>query len=140
MTGEGGANLAKNSVTYFMDGPFKPIKPVKCNMSLTIHFLISHLDFFSANFGSVKDEQGERFHQAIPSEDGKRSNGYWNPLMSHDCHRTLREGAGVDVEYKPKAAKTELSSNGIMSAPVKVTVNAQTDAFASVKHVQNVHI
>ena len=36
-----------------------------CNMSLNIHFLHSHLDFFPANLGAVIDEHGERFHQDI---------------------------------------------------------------------------
>ena len=33
-----------------------------CRMSLKIHFLHSHLDFFSPNLGDVSDEHGERFH------------------------------------------------------------------------------
>ena len=36
-----------------------------CNMSLEIHFLHSHLDFFPYNCGMVSDEHGERFHQDI---------------------------------------------------------------------------
>ena len=36
-----------------------------CNMSLKIHFLDSHLDFFPDNLGAVSDEYGKRFHQAI---------------------------------------------------------------------------
>ena len=36
-----------------------------CNMSLKIHFLHSHLDFFPKNVGAVSDEHGERFHQEI---------------------------------------------------------------------------
>ncbi|UYV84923.1 hypothetical protein LAZ67_X004023 [Cordylochernes scorpioides] len=42
-------------------------KPLGCNMSLKIHFLHSHLDFFPDNLGAVSDEHGERFHQAISS-------------------------------------------------------------------------
>ena len=34
-------------------------------MSLKLHFLYSHLDFFPANLGQISDEQGERFHQYI---------------------------------------------------------------------------
>jgi len=34
-----------------------------CNMSLKIHFLHSHLNFFPENCGAVNDEQGERFYQ-----------------------------------------------------------------------------
>ncbi|KAJ4429331.1 hypothetical protein ANN_26335 [Periplaneta americana] len=36
-----------------------------CNMSLKIYFLHSHLDYFPANCGAVRDEHGERFHQQI---------------------------------------------------------------------------
>ena len=36
-----------------------------CCMSLKIHFLHSHLDFFPPNLRDVSDEQGERFHQDI---------------------------------------------------------------------------
>jgi len=34
-------------------------------MSLKIHFLKSHLDFFPENLGEVRDEHGERFRQDI---------------------------------------------------------------------------
>jgi len=34
-------------------------------MSLKIHFLESHLDFFPENLGEVSDEHCERFHQDI---------------------------------------------------------------------------
>ncbi|UYV63953.1 hypothetical protein LAZ67_2006122 [Cordylochernes scorpioides] len=40
-------------------------KALGCNMSLKIHFLHSHLDFFPDNLGAVSDEHGERFHQDI---------------------------------------------------------------------------
>ncbi|KAK4879102.1 hypothetical protein RN001_007248 [Aquatica leii] len=40
-------------------------KDIGCNMSLKVHFLHSHLDFFSENLGAVSDEHGERFHQEI---------------------------------------------------------------------------
>ena len=33
-----------------------------CNMSLKMHFLHSHLEFFPENCGAVSDEHGERFH------------------------------------------------------------------------------
>jgi hypothetical protein len=34
-------------------------------VSLKVHFLGSHLDFFPDNLGAVSDEHGERFHQDI---------------------------------------------------------------------------
>jgi hypothetical protein len=36
-----------------------------CSMSLKMHFLDSHLDFFPQNLGNVSDEHGERFHQDV---------------------------------------------------------------------------
>ncbi|UYV73268.1 hypothetical protein LAZ67_10002409 [Cordylochernes scorpioides] len=42
-------------------------KALGCNMSLKIHFLHSHLDFFPDNLGAVSDEHGERFRQDISS-------------------------------------------------------------------------
>ena len=40
-----------------------------CNMSLKIHFLRSHLDFFPPNLSAVSDERGERFHQDISTTE-----------------------------------------------------------------------
>ena len=34
-------------------------------MSIKMHFLHSHLDYFPENLGALSEEQGERFHQDI---------------------------------------------------------------------------
>ena len=36
-----------------------------CRMSVKLHFLRSHLDFFQENLGDFSEEHGERFHQDI---------------------------------------------------------------------------
>jgi len=54
-----------------------------CRMSLKLHFLHSHLDFFPENLGAVSDEQGERFHQDIQQME-KRYQGFWNESMMAD--------------------------------------------------------
>jgi hypothetical protein len=36
-----------------------------CAMSINVHFLNAHLDYFPENLGAVSEEQGERFHQDI---------------------------------------------------------------------------
>ncbi|GBN95358.1 hypothetical protein AVEN_107686-1 [Araneus ventricosus] len=46
-------------------------------MSLEIHFLNCRLAFFPENIGSVRDEQGERFHQDISTME-KRYQGQWS--------------------------------------------------------------
>jgi len=40
-------------------------KALRCKVSLKVHFLQSHLDFFPENFEAVSDEHGVRFHQKI---------------------------------------------------------------------------
>ena len=36
-------------------------------MSLKVHFLHAHLDYFPQNLGDMSEEHGERFHQDIKS-------------------------------------------------------------------------
>ncbi|GBN45727.1 hypothetical protein AVEN_206458-1 [Araneus ventricosus] len=43
----------------------KNFKILGCSMSLNVHFLDSHLDYFPENLGAVSEEQGEIFHQDI---------------------------------------------------------------------------
>ena len=41
------------------------LKEMGCRMSVKVHYLHSHLDFFPDNLGAVSDEHGEHFHQII---------------------------------------------------------------------------
>ncbi|UYV73038.1 K02A2.6-like [Cordylochernes scorpioides] len=76
-------------------------KALGCNMSLKIHFLHSHLDFFPDNLGAVSDEHGERFHQAISSME-KRYQGKWSPAMlANDCWALKRDLP--QAKYRRKA-------------------------------------
>ena len=54
-----------------------------CNMSLKVHFLNSHLDYFPENLGAVSEEMGERFHQDIQKMEN-RYQGRWNTSMMAD--------------------------------------------------------
>ena len=38
-------------------------------MSVKMHYMFSHIDHFPDNLGSMKDEQGERFHQDMKEMD-----------------------------------------------------------------------
>ena len=46
-------------------------------MSIKLHYLFSHLDYFPENLGDVSEEQGERFHQDIGTMK-ERYQGRWN--------------------------------------------------------------
>lgn len=58
-------------------------KNLGCRMSLKVHFLHSHLDFFRENLGNVSEEHGERFHQDIAAME-KRYQGRWDTAMMGD--------------------------------------------------------
>ncbi|UYV80495.1 hypothetical protein LAZ67_19000325 [Cordylochernes scorpioides] len=79
-------------------------KALGCNMSLKIHFLHSHLDFFPDNLGAVSDEHGERFHQDISSME-KRYQGKWSPAMLADYCWTLKRDL-PQANYRRKSTVT----------------------------------
>jgi hypothetical protein len=63
-------------------------KAMAYNMSLKVHFLDSHLDFFPENLGTVSDEHRERFHQDISNLE-KWYQGKWSLSMLADYCWTL---------------------------------------------------
>ena len=46
-------------------------------MSIKLHYLFSHLDYFPENFGDVSEEQGERFQQDVGTME-ERQQGRWD--------------------------------------------------------------
>jgi hypothetical protein len=65
-------------------------KAVGCNMSLKVHFLDSHLDFFPENLGALSDEHGQRIHQDMFNME-KRYQGKWSLSMLADYCWPSRE-------------------------------------------------
>ena len=51
-----------------------------CRMSVKLHFLCSHLDFFQKNLGDFSEEHGERFHQNIEPME-RRYKGRWDSAI-----------------------------------------------------------
>lgn len=71
----------------------KAYKAQGCNMSLKLHFLSSHVDYFPENLGAFSEEQGERFHQDLKDVE-RRYQGGWNINMMADyCWMLKRESA-----------------------------------------------
>ena len=78
-----------------------------CNMSLNIHFLHSHLDFFPDICGAVSDEHGERYHQDISSME-KRYEGKWSCAMLADyCWTVARNAPTMGYKRHAKQKKKE---------------------------------
>lgn len=77
----------ENGVRRLLDS----FQKMGCRMSLKMHFLHSHLNFFPDNLGAVSDEQGERFHQDIQVME-TRYQGFWNESMMADyCWMLYRD-------------------------------------------------
>lgn len=79
-------------------------KALGCNMSLKIHFLDSHLDFFPENLGAVSDEHGERFHQDIMQIE-KRYNGKWSAAMLADFCWSIHRETPMECMKRKKTTK-----------------------------------
>lgn len=62
-----------------------------CKMSLKVHFLHSHIEYFPENLGAYSEEQGERFHQDVRDIE-RRYQGRWDVSMLADyCWMLKRE-------------------------------------------------
>jgi len=58
-------NHKRNDYAEIVANLIETYQKLGCRMSLKLHYLHSHLDFFCDNLGDVSEEHGERFHQDI---------------------------------------------------------------------------
>ena len=94
----------------------KSYEDMGCRMSLKIHFLHSHLNFFLPNLGAVSDEHGERFHQDITKMESNYQ-GKWNPGMMGDfCWMLLCDTP--EAKYTRSTKKTLLTVCGTMNCVI----------------------
>ena len=88
-----------------VDSMLKACEQLGACMSLKMHFLHSHLDFFPSNLGEVSDEQGETFHQDISVIEG-RYQGRYDPNMLGDfCWYLQLESKSSSYKRKAKCVK-----------------------------------
>lgn len=90
-----------------VDRMLEAFKSLGCLMSLKVHFLQSHLDYFPENLGAVSEEQGERFHQDI-KEMEKRYQGRWNVSMMADYCWMLQRDI-PNATHKRKCTRRSLT-------------------------------
>ena len=98
-------NVRAENYKELVEDMLKQYQKFRCNMSLKMHFLHSHLDFFPDNCGMVSDEHGERFHQDIATME-QRYQGKWSTTMLADYCWTLRRDAPEQL-YKRQAKKSK---------------------------------
>ena len=92
-------------------------------MSVKVHFLHSHLEYFPENLGALSEEQGERFHQDIKIMK-KRYQGRWNVTMIADyCWCLMRDEQNFKPSRKSKKTKAcSLTVKLILHALLKVLI------------------
>ena len=61
----------------------KSYQNMGCRMSVKLHFLYSHLDFFQENLGDFSEEHGERFYQDIEPME-RRYKDRWDSAIMGD--------------------------------------------------------
>ena len=71
-----------------------------CRMSLKLHVLHCHLDFFKTNLGDYSEEHGERFHQDILDFENRYQGQYNESMMGDYVWCLVRECAQL---YKRKS-------------------------------------
>ena len=81
-----------------VDDILKAYEQFGARMSLKMHFLHSHLDFFPLNLGKVSDEQGERFHQDISVIEGRYQGCFDANMMGDFCWYLQRKSKGLSYK------------------------------------------
>lgn len=92
------AELVTNMMTAYRN--------LGCNMSIKMHYLLSHMDRFPENLGAMSDEQGERFHQDM-REMETRYQGRWDAVMMADYCWTLKRDLPA-AEHSRSAKKQKV--------------------------------
>ncbi|GBO03000.1 hypothetical protein AVEN_199572-1, partial [Araneus ventricosus] len=90
---------------YIVDEMIKNFKILGCSMSLKVHFLDSHLDYFPENLSAVREEQGERFHQDI-KEMERRYQGKLNVSRIADYCWMLQRDNPCRVQKRKSDKRT----------------------------------
>lgn len=94
-----GLNRADN-YAELIDNMLENYQKMGCRMSLKLHFLHSHLEFFPDNLGDVSDEHGERFHQDIRTMEERYQGRFNSNMMGDYCWFLQRE---TTVHHKRKS-------------------------------------
>ena len=71
-------------------------------MSLKVHFLKSHLDYFPENAGAYSEEIGERFHQDFHQKE-QHYQGRWDENMMGDYCWSLKREDNDPTTHKRKS-------------------------------------
>ena len=96
-------NTKASSYQHLVDLMLKNFQALGARMSIKLHHLFNHSDYFSANLGDVSEEQGEKFHQDIKVME-ERYQGRWDTHMMSDYWWILIRDC-AEQSYRRKSHK-----------------------------------
>ena len=81
-------NTKASNYWNLVDMMLKNFQVLDARMSMKLHYLFSHLDYFPENIGDVSEEQWERFHQDIRTIEEKYTKvvgtpTWWQIIAGH---------------------------------------------------------
>ena len=100
-----GNHKAENYIEI-VDNMIEAFRRLGCRMSLKLHFLHSHLEFFPDNLSALSDEHGERFHQDIAVVE-TRYKGKSSAIMMGDYCWFLQKQSETKYHRSAKHVKRQ---------------------------------
>ncbi|KAJ4449401.1 hypothetical protein ANN_00800 [Periplaneta americana] len=91
LAGQEFLEMADNYIELAVGNMSSAYEKMGCNMSLEIHFLYSHLDFFPPNLGAVSDEHGERFNQEISEMERRYKRRSSSSMLPDYCWLLVKD-------------------------------------------------
>lgn len=80
----------------FVDNMLEAMSTMGVHMSLKIHFMRSHLDYFARQLATESDEQGERFHQDILVMEKRYKGKRLDHMLADYCWATVESDFSSD--------------------------------------------
>lgn len=80
--------LTKNRTAdyrIFIENMMQSFDALEVHMSLKIHILHAHLDFFEQQLSTESDEAGERFHQTLMAFEDRFAGKRFNSMLADFC-------------------------------------------------------
>lgn len=91
--------LGKNRSEHyhlFVENMLDAMSTMGVHMSLKIHFLRSHLEYFAHQLSTESDEQGERFHQDIMQMEKRYKGKKPDHMLADYCWATVENESSSD--------------------------------------------
>ena len=89
--------------------PLENFQSLGARMSVKMHFLCSHSDYFPNNCGDYNEEQGKRSHQDLRQME-ERHQGYWEVNMLAECCWCLKRDLPDSMHRRKSLNRHFLSS------------------------------